>query len=136
MLVKRALFLLNAAFAMAILDLISQVHPPSFVHMLLKYVKYLKDSTFSSCFVFMHAETYWTKCSHVCGVYRQEVFWLCGAYQRQCSDYVGHNDRKCSGVCGAYRQEVFSCLWGILTGSVLLCVGHTDRQCSGVCGAY
>ena len=47
MLVKRALFFLNAAFAIAILDLISQVHLPSFVNML---PKYLKDSTFSSCF--------------------------------------------------------------------------------------
>jgi len=39
--------LLNAAFAMEILDLISQVHLPSFVNML---PKYLKDSIFSSCF--------------------------------------------------------------------------------------
>jgi hypothetical protein len=47
-LVKRALFLLNASFVIAILDyLISQVHLPSFVNML---PKYLKDSTFSSCF--------------------------------------------------------------------------------------
>jgi hypothetical protein len=38
---------LNAAFAMAILDLISHVHLPSFVNML---PKYLKHSTFSSCF--------------------------------------------------------------------------------------
>jgi hypothetical protein len=30
---------LNAAFAMAILDLISQVHLPSFVNMLPKYLK-------------------------------------------------------------------------------------------------
>ena len=37
----------NAAFAIAILHLISQVHLPSFVKML---PKYLKDSTFSSCF--------------------------------------------------------------------------------------
>ena len=44
-LVKRALFLLNAALAIAILHLISQVHLPSFVNML---PKYLKDSTFSS----------------------------------------------------------------------------------------
>jgi len=43
-LVKRALGLLNAAFVLAILDLISQVHLPSFVNML---PKYLKDSTFS-----------------------------------------------------------------------------------------
>jgi hypothetical protein len=47
MLVKRAIFLLNAAFAIAKLDLISQVYLPSFVKML---PKYLKDSTFSSCF--------------------------------------------------------------------------------------
>jgi hypothetical protein len=38
---------LNAAFAMAILDLISQVHLPPFVNTL---PKYLKHSTFSSCF--------------------------------------------------------------------------------------
>ena len=49
-LVKRAVFLLNAAFAIAILDLISQVHLLSFVNMLLKY---LKDSTFPSCFWFI-----------------------------------------------------------------------------------
>ena len=47
MLVKRAFFLLNEAFAMAILDLSSHVHLPSFVNML---PKYLKHSTFSSCF--------------------------------------------------------------------------------------
>jgi hypothetical protein len=46
-LVKRALFLLNAALAIAILHLISQVHLPSFVTML---PKYLKDSKLSSCF--------------------------------------------------------------------------------------
>ena len=46
-LVKRFFFLLNAAFAMAIVDLISQVHLPSFVKML---PKYLKRFTFSSCF--------------------------------------------------------------------------------------
>ena len=45
--VKRFFFLLNAAFAMAILDLISQVHLPSFVNML---PKYFKRSTFCSCF--------------------------------------------------------------------------------------
>jgi len=39
-LVKRALLLLNAALATAILDLISQVHLPSFVKMLTKYLKY------------------------------------------------------------------------------------------------
>jgi len=39
--------LLNAAFAMAILDLISHVHLPSFVN---KLPKYLKHPTFSSCF--------------------------------------------------------------------------------------
>jgi hypothetical protein len=36
--------LLNAAFAIAILDLISQVHLPSFVNLI---PKYLEDSTFS-----------------------------------------------------------------------------------------
>jgi len=46
-LVKRSLFLLNAALAIATLHLISQVHLPPFVKML---PKYLKDSTFSSCF--------------------------------------------------------------------------------------
>jgi len=46
-LVKRVLFLLNAALAIAILHLISQVHLPSYVKML---PKYLKDSTFSSYF--------------------------------------------------------------------------------------
>src|SRR5215510_124590 len=46
-LVKRFFFLMNAAFAMAILDLISQVHLPSFVNM---PPKCLKRSTFSSCF--------------------------------------------------------------------------------------
>ena len=46
-LVKRALFFLNAALAIAILHFILQVHPPSFVKTL---PKYLKDSTFSSCF--------------------------------------------------------------------------------------
>jgi hypothetical protein len=44
-LVKRVLFLLNAALAIAILHLISQVHLPSFVKMLLKY---LKDSNFKT----------------------------------------------------------------------------------------
>jgi hypothetical protein len=39
--------LLNAALAIAILHLISQVHLPSFVKML---PKYLKDSTLSNCF--------------------------------------------------------------------------------------
>jgi hypothetical protein len=39
--------LLNAAFAIEIPDLISQVYLSSFVNML---PKYLKDSTFSSCF--------------------------------------------------------------------------------------
>jgi fatty acid/phospholipid biosynthesis enzyme len=43
-LVKRFFFLLNAAIAMAILDLISQVHLPLFVSML---PKYLKRSTFA-----------------------------------------------------------------------------------------
>ena len=42
--VKTALFLLNAAIATAILDLISQVHLPSIANML---PKYLKDFTFS-----------------------------------------------------------------------------------------
>ena len=45
--VKRAPFLLNAAFAITIIHLISQAHLPSFVNMV---PKYLKDSTFSSCF--------------------------------------------------------------------------------------
>jgi len=49
-LVKRVLFFLNAALAIAILHLISQVHLPSFVKIL---PKYLKDSTFSSCFRFI-----------------------------------------------------------------------------------
>ena len=39
-LVKRVFFLLNAAFAMAILDLISHVHLPSFVNKLPKYLKH------------------------------------------------------------------------------------------------
>jgi len=38
-LVKRALFLLNATLAIAVLRLISQVHLPSFVKMLPKYLK-------------------------------------------------------------------------------------------------
>jgi len=59
-----------------------------------------------------------------------------GHTDRQCSGYVGHTDRQCSVVCGAYRQAVFWCMWGILTGSVLVYVEHTDRQCSGVCGAH
>jgi hypothetical protein len=46
-LVERFFFLLNAAFAMVILDLISHVHLPSFVNMI---PKYLKHSTFSICF--------------------------------------------------------------------------------------
>jgi len=46
-LVKRVLFLLNAALAIAILHSISQVHLPSFVKVL---PKYLKHSTFSSYF--------------------------------------------------------------------------------------
>ena len=50
-LVKRVLLLLNAALAIAILHLISQVHLPSFVIML---PIYLKDSTFSSCFLVYH----------------------------------------------------------------------------------
>ena len=40
LLVKRVFFLLNAAFSMAILDLISRVHLPSFVNMLPKYLKH------------------------------------------------------------------------------------------------
>ena len=47
LLVKRVFFLLNASFSMEILDLISHVHLPSFVSILRKY---LKHSTFSSCF--------------------------------------------------------------------------------------
>jgi hypothetical protein len=39
--------LLNAAFAISIMDLISQVQLASFVNML---PNYLEDSTFSSCF--------------------------------------------------------------------------------------
>jgi len=38
LLVKSVFFLLNAAFAMAILDLISHVHLPSFVNVLLDNV--------------------------------------------------------------------------------------------------
>jgi hypothetical protein len=45
LLVKRFFFWLNAAFAMAILDLISQVHLPSSVN---KLPRYLKHFTFSS----------------------------------------------------------------------------------------
>ena len=40
LLVKRVFFLLNAAFAMAILDLISRVQLPSFFNMLPKYLKH------------------------------------------------------------------------------------------------
>jgi len=47
LLVKRFFFVLNVAFAIAILGLISQVHLPSSVNML---PKYLKHFTFSSCF--------------------------------------------------------------------------------------
>jgi len=47
--------LLNAVFAMAILDLISRVHLPSFVNML---PKYLKHSTFFSCFWSKRADTW------------------------------------------------------------------------------
>ena len=54
--VKRALFLLNTALAIAILGLISPVHLPSFVKMLSKY---LKDSTFSSCFFLVYHNFYW-----------------------------------------------------------------------------
>jgi len=46
LLVKSVFFLLNAAFAMTNLDLISHVYFPSFVNMLHKY---LKHSTFYSC---------------------------------------------------------------------------------------
>ena len=53
-LVKRVLFLLNAALAIEILHLISQVHLPSFVKML---PKYLKDSTISSCFLHKQQQT-------------------------------------------------------------------------------
>ena len=38
LLVKRVFFLLNAAFAMAILDLISRIHLPSFVNILSSYL--------------------------------------------------------------------------------------------------
>jgi hypothetical protein len=47
LLVKRVFFLINSAFSMAILDLISQAHLPSSVN---KLPKYLKHFTFSSCF--------------------------------------------------------------------------------------
>jgi hypothetical protein len=47
--------LLNGAFAMAILDLISRVHLASFVIMLPKYLKYF---TFSSCFYAPLAHTF------------------------------------------------------------------------------
>ena len=158
MLVKRALFLLNAAFAMAILDLISQVYLPSFVNMLPKYLKYLKDSTFSSCFVFMSAGTYWRKCSCVCGAYRQAVFWLCGAYREEAFSYLWGYRQAVFWLCGAYSEEAFSYLWGIPTGSVLVMWGiprgsvfvpvgiptgsvlvyedHTERKRSRTCGAY
>jgi len=46
-----------------------------------------------------------------------------GHTDRQCSGYVGHNERKSSRTLGAYRQEVFWCMWGIPTGSVLVYVG-------------
>ena len=65
-----------------------------------------------------------------------------GHTDRQCSGYVGHNERKSSRTLGAYRQEVFWCMWGIPTGSVLVYVGiprgsdlmyvwHTDRNVLG-----
>jgi len=47
-LVKRVLFLLNAALAIAILHLISQVHLPTFVKVLPKYLKDLRDLRFKS----------------------------------------------------------------------------------------
>jgi len=40
LLVERLFFLLNAAFAMAILDLISHIHLPSSVNMLRRYLKF------------------------------------------------------------------------------------------------
>jgi hypothetical protein len=43
-LVKRALFFLNAALAIAILHLISPVHLPSFVKTLPKYLKEIPHS--------------------------------------------------------------------------------------------
>jgi hypothetical protein len=49
LLVKRALFLLNATLAITVLDLIPQLYLPSLVNMLPKY-RYIKHSTFSSCF--------------------------------------------------------------------------------------
>src|SRR5215475_13996642 len=64
LLVKRALFLLNAVFAITILDLISQVHLPSFVIMLHNY---LKDSTLSSCFWFIISFT-GNGCREICGI--------------------------------------------------------------------
>ena len=54
LLVKRVLFLLNAAFATASLDLISRVHIAAFVIILPKYVK---CSTFSSSF--WYSNLYW-----------------------------------------------------------------------------
>jgi len=45
---ERTLLLLNAAFSMALLNFISQVHLPSFGN---KLPKYLKDSPFSSLFL-------------------------------------------------------------------------------------
>ena len=47
MLMKRLFFLLNAAFAMVFLVLISRVHLESFVIILAECLKY---SAFSSCF--------------------------------------------------------------------------------------
>jgi len=44
LLVKRVFVLLNASFAMEILDLISRVHLPSFVNMLPKYLKHSTSS--------------------------------------------------------------------------------------------
>jgi len=41
--------LLNAAFAMAILDLISQVHLPSSVNMLPKYLKHITKAFVQCC---------------------------------------------------------------------------------------
>ena len=67
--VQRVFFLLNAAFAMAILDLISRVHLASFVTMLPKQLKY---SIFSSCFWFIIIYWGWVKWS-----LSQRNFFLC-----------------------------------------------------------
>jgi hypothetical protein len=47
--------LLNAAFAIAILDLISQVHLPLYVNML---PNYLNDSTYIYMYIYIYTHTY------------------------------------------------------------------------------